>query len=108
MRNKIIWIFALHLFIVLAHEAVVGYLFVTYEVPDPIGSGLQWWLCVILHFIITAVVCFIIRMRAVDKDAATIILLINLGAVIFWTAVNLLMSGILWDYLWSFRPEVIQ
>ena len=80
-------------------------MFVKYPVPDPLATGLQQWLCVVVHFILTAIVCMIIRVNAVNKNAATKTLLLNLGAVVFWTIVNLLLSNILSDYLWSLRSK---
>lgn len=105
MKSKILLILLLHFIIVAGYTAVTSYMFVKYPVPDPIGTGLQQWVCTILHMVVTALVCLILRMKAADKKAATTTLLINLGVITFWTVANLALSIIYWEYLWSLRPE---
>lgn len=105
MKNKILFIFVLHLIIVACYVTITSWQFVKHPEPDPVATGLQQWLCVVVHFILTAIVCLVTRMKAVNKKAATTTLLLNLGAVVFWVIVNLLLSDILWDYLWSLRSK---
>ncbi len=103
MKNKILSILSIHLIILATYIGITGWMFIKYREPDPIGTGLQQLLCMIVHFILTAIICIVIRMNAAEKKAATISLFLNLGAVVFSMIMYLLLSNILSNFFWSMR-----
>ena len=105
MKIEILIIFLFHLLIATGYMSITSWIFVIYPDPDPVATGLQQLLCVVTHFVLTAVICLAMRIRSVDKKEATITLWFNLGAVVFWTIVYLLLSKNLWDYLWTLRSK---
>lgn len=105
MKTRILPIFALHLIILASYMGVTSWLFVSYPVPDPIATGLQQWLCILVHISITVLICLIKRRTAIDRKKATTTLWIHIGAMLSWVVVYLLLSDQIADYLWTLRSK---
>lgn len=105
MKTKIIFIFTLHLIILASYITITSWLFVTYPVPDPIATGLQQSLCLVVHFSLTVLICLVKRRSNVDRKKATTTLLLHVGAMVCWVVVYLLLSNQLADYLWELRSK---
>jgi hypothetical protein len=93
----------LHSGIALAYFAVTDFLFVVAKDPNPIGTGLQQWLCIFLHFTITLFVMLTFLGRAADKRLAIKKVLIHTAAIVLVISVSLFLSNPVWDWLWSLR-----
>lgn len=105
MKTRILFIFALHLIILASYMGVTSWLFVSYPVPDPIATGLQQWLCILVHISITVLICLIKRRTAIDKKKATTTLLLHVVAIVCWIIVYLFLSAPIADYLWKLRSK---
>jgi hypothetical protein len=95
--------FLLHGAIVTIYFAVTSYLFVVGKDPNPIGAGLQQWLCVFLHVTITLFVMLTLLGKATDKKLATRKVVLHTVAIILAVSLYLLFSNPIWDWLWSLR-----
>lgn len=105
MKTKILFIFALHFIIIASYMGVTSWLFVSYPVPDPVATGLQQWLCILVHVSVTVLICLIKRRTAINRKKATTTLWLHVVAIVCWIVVYLLLSDQLADYLWTLRSK---
>lgn len=105
MKTRILFLFALHLIIVASYITVTSWLFVTHPVPDPIATGLQQWLCILLHISITVLICLLKRRTAIDRKKATTTLWLHVVAIVCWIVVYLFLSTPIAAYLWKLRSQ---
>lgn len=103
MKNKIVTILILHLAIIVFYISITSYFFVVSKDPNPIGSGFQQVLLIILHVGITFFTCAFIWANSKDKKNARRVFIINICAVIFWVVVYITLSEKIDGYLWTLR-----
>lgn len=95
--------FFLHLAIAATYLAFTSSLFVVRRDPNPIGAGLQQWLCIFLHVTITLFVMLTFSGRTADKKGAAQKLLLHIAAIVLAIAPYSLFSNPIWNWLWSLR-----
>lgn len=95
--------FLLHLVIAATYIAFTSYLFVVRRDPNPIGTGLQQWLCIFLHVTVTLFFMLTLVAKAADKKLAAQKLLIHIAAIILAIAPYSLFSNPIWHWIWSLR-----
>ncbi|MBI2273178.1 MAG: hypothetical protein HYU70_05235 [Bacteroidetes bacterium] len=105
MKTRILFLFALHLFIVASYMGVTSWLFVTYPVPDPLAMGLQQWVCILVHISVTVLICLLKRRTAIDRKKATTTLWLHVVAIVCWIVVYLFLSAPIAAYLWRLRSQ---
>jgi hypothetical protein len=108
MRKYVFKIVAIHLGIILIYLSFTSYEFVVSRELNPIGVGLQQWVLVILHFLITGFVGLYVISKSKDKRTAKSKLLIGLASIILIFLIYYCLSEMIWHWLWSFRKDVIQ
>jgi hypothetical protein len=101
--NYNVKVFTLHLIIVLLYLGITSYGFVVAKDHNPIGVGLQMWLCTLLHLGITITVMAFLWTRNTNKRAGRNKFLLNIGAIVLWIGISLIFSNPIWRWLWSFR-----
>ena len=90
--------FITQLVIALLYISITCYRFVKSDPPDPIGTGLLQWVLLLLH-LLTVVIYYFIRKSADSRQ----ILLANLSGIVIPNGIYLLLSGPIWNWLWSIR-----
>jgi len=103
MKLYTLKVFILHLSIIITYLAVTSYLFVVAKDPDPIGTGLKQWVCMILHLIITLFIMKTRWSKSSDKNLAKKKFWVNFVIIIVLIITNLQLSNFLWEWLWSIR-----
>lgn len=67
MKVSYLLIFLLHFATVCLYLTATSFIFINYYQADPIGAGLQQVACLMVHLLLTALICLIVRLKAVDK-----------------------------------------
>jgi hypothetical protein len=98
-------IFIVHILIATVYFGVTGYMFIHSKAPNPIGIGLQQWVCMILHLIITTVVMLLLSSKAIDKKIARTKIIANLIVVLLIIIVSAVLSNTFWHWLWELREN---
>jgi len=101
--NYSVKVFTLHLIIVLLYLGITSYAFVVAKDHNPIGVGLQQWLCILLHLLITITVMAMLWAKNTNKRAGRNKFLLNIGAIVLWIGITLVFSNAIWHWLWSLR-----
>jgi hypothetical protein len=91
----------------LSYIAFTEYLFVYYyKDGSPIGVGVQQWLFVIGHIVVTCIVAVIQMINVKRERRAGQTLLIGLIAIAFWLTVYIVFfDAIILDYMWSLKGK---
>jgi RsiW-degrading membrane proteinase PrsW (M82 family) len=108
MQKYIFKSIAIHLTIAILYLGLSCYGFVVSQSGDPLQIAFIQWAFMICHFGITGFVGVILMFKAEDKKLGRQKLLIGLLVVFLIIILYLCFSGIIWNWLWSFRKDVIQ
>jgi hypothetical protein len=108
MKSFILKVATIHLVIVVLYVSSTSFIFVVSAPANPIGMGLQQWLCIILHFLLTPWISWILLKRSNSGNILTTKILINVLTVIFWVIVFICFSSTLGKWLWRLRGDAIQ
>lgn len=108
MKPFIFSVTMIHLVIVTLYVGLTSYIFVISKPPNPIGAGIVQWICIILHFLLTPIVAWLLLRKRDTGNVLTTKVLVNVFAVIFWVALFLSVSVALGRWLWSLRGDAIQ
>lgn len=95
MPIKYLLIFLLHSATVCFYLIATSYVFINYHQADPIGTALQQLACFIVHLLLTALICLIVQLTAVDKKKAMRDMWVNFLAIVIPFIVYLLFSNAL-------------
>ena len=101
--NYSVKVFTLHLVIALLYMGIASYGFVVAKDHNPIGVGLQQWLFILLHLLITTTVMAFLWAKNTNKRVGRNKFLLNIGAIVLWIGIMLIFSNAIWRWLWSFR-----
>ncbi len=93
----------LHLTLVCTYIAATSYFFGIAKDPNPVGTGLQQWLCIFLHGIVTLFIMLLFVGKATNKRNARVKLYVHLAAIGLIVSTLLLFSQPLWEWLWNQR-----
>jgi hypothetical protein len=93
----------LHLTIAFAYVSTTSYFFVIANQPNPVGTGLQQWLCIFLHLTVTLFMMLSFVGKATDKRDAKIKFCLHLASIVLIISTLLLFSNPLWEWLWLQR-----
>jgi len=96
-------VFTLHLCIALLYLGITSFEFVVRKDPNPVGVGLQQWLCIVLHILATVTIMAILWTRNTNKRAGRNKFMLNIGAIVLWVGILLIFSNAIWNWLWSLR-----
>jgi len=93
----------LHFAIATAYIATTSYFFVIAKDPHPVGTGLQQWMCIFLHFTVTLYILLTFLGKATNRKEVRKKLYLHLAAIVLIVLLLLLFSFPLWEWLWGQR-----
>ncbi len=108
MKAFILKVAAIHLAVVALYVSLTSFLFVASKSANPIGIGILQWLCIILHFLLTPWISWLLFKKTSSGKELIFKALVNVGAMIFWVIIFFFFSTILGKWLWSLRGDAIQ
>lgn len=108
MKSFILKVAAIHLAILTLYIGIDSVLFVISNPANPIGIGIIDWLCIILHFLLTPWISWLLLKKDNRGRDLVFKVLISIGIMIFWVIIFLCFSTTLGKWLWSLRGDAIQ
>lgn len=95
----------LHLAISALYFFATSYEFVVTKQPNPIGVGIQQFLCIFFHVIGTIAYFMIIPWKSGNKKLYNRKLLLNIGAIVLAVAIMATIDAQLSNKLWSLHDR---
>jgi hypothetical protein len=96
MKKYTLRIFILHLAIALIYIIIGNILFYTGYIKGTVTLGIIFWMLAIVHFILTVLICSFQPVKNGPQKSVVIQVLINGGAVIFWTFMHLMSEYLIY------------
>jgi hypothetical protein len=92
MKNFTFRTFLLHLAITLAYTGPGYYLYYSGSITNTVAMGLFFMLFTVAHLGLTILICATPLAKARPLQPVVVKLLINAGAVVFWTCVHMIVD----------------
>ncbi len=88
-----------HFLIALAYSYFSYSQYLSDNSSGSLGTGIQLWFFALTHLVLTILFCAIPLINTKPRKPVIIKLLLNVGAVVFWTVLHWILSEPITDYL---------